>query len=79
MSAVTKEQITAVVRTIAVVAELIRELGEVPSGHLYAQLMDQMGLLTYDRVIDQLKRAKLVSESNHVLRWIGPPAAAKKE
>jgi hypothetical protein len=54
------------------VAEAIRELGSVPSGHLYAQLMDKMSLETYTAVIQVLKNTKLVEEKNHLLTWIGP-------
>lgn len=59
------------VATMAV-AETIRELGEVPSGTLYAQLCGRMSLSTYDKLIGILKNAGLVSESAHLLKWIGP-------
>lgn len=56
----------------AVVAECIAALGEVPSGHLYAQVMDRMSLETYTKILALLKKAELVEEHAHVLRWIGP-------
>lgn len=62
---------TALAFTMAV-AETIRELGEVPSGHLYARLMDRLSLASYDAIITSLKNAKLVEEKSHVLRWVGP-------
>jgi len=56
----------------AAVGEAIRDLGSVPSGHLYAQLMGRMDLDTYNKLIGLLKQANLVEESNHLLTWVGP-------
>jgi hypothetical protein len=50
----------------------IRDLGSVPSGYLYAQLMGILTLDQYNAIIDALKSAKMVSESGHLLTWIGP-------
>ena len=55
---------------IKAVAEAIRDLGSVPSGHLYARLMGQLTLSQYNQIIDTLKKAKLVREDNHLLTWI---------
>jgi hypothetical protein len=55
-----------------VVCETIRELGEVPSGQLYAMLLGHLTMETYNSIIDTLIRARLVSRSNHLLTWIGP-------
>lgn len=55
-----------------VVANVIRSLKEVPSGHLYAQVMDRMGIHEYNSTISLLKESKLITEEHHVLRWIGP-------
>lgn len=66
----TKNQIRAMV-TIAV-AQAIQELGEVPSGHLYANLMGVLSLEQYQAIIQTLKDQKLISESMHLLKWIGP-------
>jgi hypothetical protein len=70
--ATTKEQVGAAITAIKAIADAIRELGEVPSGHLYAQLMGKMSLADYTKVIDILKGATLVSESGNLLKWIGP-------
>jgi hypothetical protein len=67
-----KEEMVAVVQLVEAISETIRELKEVPSGHLYAHLMGKMSLSTYTSIIDILKRAKLVEEENYLLRWIGP-------
>ncbi len=68
----TAEQVTAGIRVAAVVGDTIRQLGSIPSGELYAQLMGHMNLDTYNKCIQVLKKAELVEESNHVLRWVGP-------
>lgn len=57
---------------IIALAETIRTLGEVPSGHLYAAAMSQMSLAEYDRAIEVLIRAGIVAQSNFMLRWVGP-------
>ena len=72
MAAVTKERLAAGVQAIAAVAEAIKELGSVPSGHFYVRLMDHFTLEQYEKVIGILVRADLVSNKNHLLTWIGP-------
>ena len=57
------------------VAEVIRNLGEVPSGHLYARVMGVMDLRQYEQVIDLLVDAKLVERMpSQLLRCVGPAA-----
>lgn len=53
-------------------AEAIRTAGEIPSGHLYAQVMGVMSLGTYGACLQTLKGAKLVEERGNLLRWVGP-------
>jgi hypothetical protein len=73
----TKEQVRAALEVTRAVAEAIRDLGEVPSGHLYARLLGTLSLEQYEAIIGVLKRTRLVEEdSSHVLRWIGPPPPA---
>jgi hypothetical protein len=70
----TSEAIAAV-RVAHAIAAAIRNLGEVPSGHLYARVMGVMDLRQYEQVIDLLIDARLVErEPSHLLRWIGPAA-----
>lgn len=68
----TLEEHRAVGTLVAAVADAIRDLGSVPSGQLYARVMAHMSIGTYLSIIDILKRAKLVSDTNHLLTWIGP-------
>ena len=68
----TKEQTKAALQVVVAVAEAIRELKSIPSGHLYARLMDKLSLDQYNSIIGLLKRQGLVSESNYLLTWIEP-------
>ncbi len=67
----TKNQKDAVLRMAFVVADVIRELGSVPSGHLYARLMGKLSLDDYNAVIGALKSAGVVEEI-FLLTWVGP-------
>ena len=68
----TKEQIRAAIEMIAAVGQLIKELGTVPSGHLYARLMDKFTLSQYETIIDRLVAARLVKRDPwHQLTWVG--------
>lgn len=71
---VSASDVTAAVKAAAAIGEAIRDLGEVPSGVLYANVMASgMTLHAYTAIIGVLKRAKLVEETpGHLLRWIGP-------
>ena len=66
------EQIEAALLVTKVIADAIRELGAVPSGHLYVWVMNYLSLEQFNRVIDLLKDAGLVTETAHELRWVGP-------
>lgn len=68
------------VRIAHAVAEAIRDLREVPSGHLYARVMGVMTLQQFEQVIHLLIDARLVErDSTHLLRWIGPAANPNPE
>ena len=67
----TKAEILAAVEVARSVADLIRELGEVPSGLLYARLMSFMDLAAFHQVVALLVDAGLVERrSNNILRWV---------
>lgn len=67
---ITKEDIARVKATIEVVAEAIQALGEVPSGHLYARLMQHMTLSQYESIISVLINQGRIARNNHLLIWI---------
>jgi hypothetical protein len=67
-----QERIAVVVGIIVAVAETIRELGSVPSGHLYARFMGCMSVETYEGIIGLLVRSGVVRrEPSHLLVWTG--------
>lgn len=66
-------RVKAQIQAIVALSDTIRELGSVPSGHLYAQVMQYMTIDFYNSAIGILKNAKVVEESDaHLLTWIGP-------
>lgn len=70
MSQPTNEQLKAGMQTLIAVSTAIRDLKQVPTGHLYATLMSKMDLPTFNRVVATLKRADVVREADNVLHWI---------
>lgn len=72
----TKAQLSAGFQMLTAVSESIRKLGEVPSGHIYALLMDRVSLQGFEKMVAILKNAGLISESGHMLTWIGPRISA---
>jgi hypothetical protein len=66
-------QLGNAIMQIKLVADLLRDVREIPRGHLYAQLIGVYDLQTYEAIIRLLTRAKLVEEDpSHLLRWVGP-------
>ena len=61
----------AAMAIVLAVGEAIKELGSVPNGHLYARLMGQMNLETYNKVIALLVKVGAVKNENHLLTWVG--------
>lgn len=67
------QQAAAATSVILAIAEAIRALGQVPSGHLYARLMSKLSLNQYERVIGTLINAGLVEQTPaSLLIWKGP-------
>ena len=61
----------AALAIVLAVGEAIKELGSVPSGHLYARLMGQMSLETYNKVIGLLVKTGAIKNEGHLLTWTG--------
>jgi hypothetical protein len=68
----TAQQAKAMIAAVQAIADCIRELGSVPSGHLYARVMSHVSLEAYNQIIRILKDAGVVTESAHLLTWTGP-------
>ena len=59
------------------VAETIREVGECPSGTIYAAIVGRVSLEGYNKILGILTRAGLiVVGQSHMIRWVGPKAVA---
>ena len=76
-SALTPEELKAgvqfMIEACKAVADAIKELKQVPSGHLYAHLMGKLSLGQYEYIIGILIGAKLVKrDPSHLLHWVGP-------
>ena len=68
---VTREQLAAGMEIIRAIADAIRELKTVPSGHLYARLCGRMSLSEYQKIIGILQRSKVIAvDQSHLIRWI---------
>jgi hypothetical protein len=66
------KQMTAVaaLNVTAALAAAIRELGQVPSGSLYAHVMGRIDLETYERMISMLVGAGLIRKRGDLLVWV---------
>jgi hypothetical protein len=68
----TTDQIQAGVRAAVAVGQSIKELGSIPEGVLYAQLMGHMDLSAFESLIRLLVRTGVVERDvNHILRYVG--------
>jgi hypothetical protein len=71
----TKEQLVSGIQAIGSIGSAIQELGQVPAGVMYAQLMGKVSLEQFERMIGILVSANLVTrDTSHMLHWIGPKA-----
>jgi hypothetical protein len=62
----------AYVELVGLVAEVIREAGEIPSGHVYATFSAVLDLNQYNQVLAILQDAKVITISNFLITWVGP-------
>lgn len=67
----TATEVKAALEVTRALADVIRELGSVPSGELYTRCMGSLTLEQYQGAIRLLKRTGLVKESNNLLTWVG--------
>ena len=58
MQTVTNTEVKAAFGILQAVAEAIREPGEVPSGHLYANLMSKLSLAQFEQVLGVLEGSR---------------------
>ena len=65
----TAAELKAGLAALQALAEAIRELGSVPSGHLYAQVMAYFSLEAYTKAIAMLCNSGVIRKSGDVLHW----------
>lgn len=67
------KQLDAAMNAVVALTEAIRQLKQVPSGHLYAQVMGVMSIDQYEALITIILRTGLVErDQSSLLRWVGP-------
>ncbi len=66
----TTANLNAAFKVALAVTEAVRELGSVPKGHLYANMMSHISLEQFDGLIRLLVSQKLISEQDGRLAWI---------
>jgi len=71
LTTMTTEQAHKLIEFMGAIASLIKEVKEIPSGHLYAQLMGKMTLDQYQNMLATLQKAGLVSLKNDLLTYTG--------
>jgi len=65
----TKAELTAGIQALKALADAIRELKSVPSGHLYAQVMQYFSITSYEKAIQILCNSGVIRKSGDVLHW----------
>jgi len=63
------EELKAAFNTLQTLAEMIRAVGSIQSGVLYAQVCGIMNLQTYEKVIGLLVDSKVIRKDAHLLTW----------
>ena len=65
----TNEKTKKLLDVVTALHDIIKASGTagIPSGHLYARLMDKMPLHTYQSLIDILVRSKCITNKGHLL------------
>jgi hypothetical protein len=66
----TTDEVSSAINAIKSVADCIKELGQVPNGVLYSQLMGVMSLNQYNQIIGILERSGVIENRNNLLVWV---------
>lgn len=74
-----RKAVSQLSETARAIADAIKEAGEIPSGTLYVVVMSYVPLGEYEAIIDALVGAKLITNTNHLLRWVGEFESASSE
>lgn len=66
----TKAEVLAAFDACVALADAIRDLKQVPEGHLYAVVCGHLNLRAFDAAIGALVKARLITKENHLLTWV---------
>jgi hypothetical protein len=66
---VTKADIASGLNILKALASAVKELGEVPNGHLYQSVMSVMDIHAYNKAIDLLVRSTVILKQGDLLKW----------
>ena len=77
MTTLSREQLAAraAMTFTTAIGEAIRDIGNVPAGHLYAAVCSVMDINMFNAIIAKLEEAGLVKRNGHLLSWIGPSSS----
>lgn len=68
-----RSAIAAAIDAVQALSRAIHDLGRpIPEGELYARVMAQIDLRTFDAVLGLIERAGLIRREAHLIRWTGP-------
>lgn len=56
---------------IEIIGDAIRELGSVPSGHLFVRVQPYLDIQSYQNILTLLEGAGKIRIKNHLITWIG--------
>lgn len=65
----TANELKAGLAALRALADAIRELKQIPSGHLYAQVMAYFSLEAYEKAIRMLCNAGVIRKDGDLLKW----------
>jgi hypothetical protein len=65
----TADQLKAGLAALRAIADAVRELGSVPSGHIYAAVMGTMDITAYEKAITLLCNSGVIRKSGDMLHW----------
>ena len=65
----TANQLKAGFKALQALAEAIRELKQIPSGHLYARVMNYMDINAYEKAISLLCNSGVIRKNGDLLVW----------
>ena len=73
-----RESVRSAVDVLLAISKAVEELKEVPSGHLYSVLMNKIKLEDYEKCLDILNKAGVVSKKGDLVVWVDSKSIQKE-